>query len=461
MLPRCPALLLAAALLAGCAADQRAGPTARASSELLAPPAPAGFDPGPGGPAPRRAASNAEIARDFLELSFRLESGRALPVLTRFEGPVSVALTGAVPPGAGQELASLLARLRGEAGIDIWQEQRAQAAITVEFLPRQTMQALVPNAACFVVPGVSGWQAYRTARGSTATDWTHLTQRSRVSVFLPNDVARQEIRDCLHEEIAQALGPLNDLFRLSDSVFNDDNFHAVLTGYDMLMLRLTYAPELHSGMREAEVAAALPALLARLNPAGGRIAGPAAALPTPRNFQSALDAALSGGAASQSRRAAAREAVALATAAGWADARAGFAWFALGRLSATADPAAAREALLRAAAIYRGLPGADIQYAHAEMQLAALALSARQPAEALALASRALPPAIAAENAALAATLQLIRAEALAAQGQIAAAAAARLDSARWAGYGFGSQAAADRRAAEVAALAQGSAQLR
>ncbi len=461
MLPHRPALILAAAMLAGCAADLSGGPTARASSELLAPPAPAGFDPGPSGPAPRRAASNAEVARDFLELSFRLESGRALPVFTRFEGPVSVALTGAVPPGAGEELAGLLARLRGEAGIDIWQEQRAEAAITVEFLPRHTMQALVPNAACFVVPGVSGWQAYRAARGGGTTDWTRLTQRSRVSVFLPNDVARQEIRDCLHEEIAQALGPLNDLFRLSDSIFNDDNFHAVLTSYDMLMLRLTYAPELQSGMSEAEVAAVLPALLARINPAGGRVSQPAAALPTPRSFQSALDAALSGGAASESRRAAAREAVAIATAAGWADARAGFAWFALGRLSASADPATARAALLRAGEIYRGLPGATIQYAHVEMQLAALALASRQPAEALALADRALPHAIAAENSALAATLLLIRAEALAAQGQMAAAAAARLDSARWAGYGFGSQAAADRRAAEVAALAQAGARLR
>jgi len=32
----------------------------------------------------------------------------------------------------------------------------------------------------------------------------------------------QEVRDCLHEELAQALGPLNDLYRLPDSVFNDD-----------------------------------------------------------------------------------------------------------------------------------------------------------------------------------------------------------------------------------------------
>lgn len=454
-------LFFFAAALAGCAADLPGGTTARAASELLSPPLIAGFDPGPVGPPPRRAASNAEIARDFLELAFSLESGRRLPVLTRFEEPITLALAGAVPPGAGEEVAGLLARLRGEAGIAIWQEQRGAAAITVEFLPRHDMQALVPNAACFVVPGVSGWQDYRALRGSSATDWTLLATRSRVSVFLPSDVAPQEMRDCLHEEVAQALGPLNDLYRLTDSVFNDDNFQAVLTRTDMLVLRVYYAPELASGMTEAEVAARLPALLARLNPAGGRAAAPAPQIPTPRSFQTAIDAALAGGASTEVRRSAARNAVSIATAAGWNDARAGFAWFALGRLSAASDPAAAREALLMAAAIYRRLPGAAIHYAHVEMQLAVLALAARQPEEALALADRALGPAIAAENPALAATLHLIRAEAFAARGQMAAAAAARLDSARWAGYGFGSQAAADRRAAEVAALAQGASRLR
>jgi hypothetical protein len=83
-----------------------------------------------------------------------------------------------------------------------------------------------------------------------------------MAVFMPADVAPQEVRDCLHEEVAQAIGPLNDLYRLPDSVFNDDNFHTVLTGFDMLILRATYAPELRSGMTRAEVAAALPGILA-------------------------------------------------------------------------------------------------------------------------------------------------------------------------------------------------------
>ncbi|WP_372840168.1 DUF2927 domain-containing protein [Phaeovulum sp.] len=448
--------LFAALALTGCMAAPAGGPAARANADLQAPPGLASFDVGATLAPSARLPGNTELARDFLELTFQLESGRTLPRFTRFQEPITLTLAGAVPPNAGQEIAGLLAMLRSGAGIDIRQQGPGPAAIVVEFLPRREMQALVPNAACFVVPGVSSWQAYRAARGSTATDWAMLAGRSQVAVFLPSDVAPQEMRDCLHEEIAQALGPLNDLYRLTDSVFNDDNFVAVLSPRDLLMLRLTYAPELRNGMSEAEVAAALPAALARINPAGGSIATPAPATPTPRAFQAALDAALSSSAAPTRRLIAAQSAVEIATGEGWHDARAGFAWFALGRLSASTDPARARRALLQADAIYRALPGAAIHQAHVRMQLAALALSSQQPGEALLLADSALNAAIAAENPALVATLHLIRAEAYAALGNTAAAAAARLDSARWAGYGFGSQAAADRRAAEVAALATG-----
>ena len=63
------------------------------------------------------------------------------------------------------------------------------------------------------------------------------------------------MRDCLHEELAQALGPLNDLYHLPDSVFNDDNIHTVLTGFDMLILRAAYAPELRTGMTREQVEA--------------------------------------------------------------------------------------------------------------------------------------------------------------------------------------------------------------
>ncbi len=395
---------------------------------------------------------NAEMVQDFIDLSFSLETGRPVPVFTRFEGPIRVRMTGAAPPTAPRDLGRLLARLRSEAGLPISAARPDEPAeITVEFLPRRVMQRLVPRAACFVAPRVSSWEGYRRAARADL-DWTTLDTRDQAAIFVPNDTAPQEIRDCLHEELAQALGPLNDLYRLPDSVFNDDNIHTVLTGFDMLMLRATYAPELHSGMTPEAVGLRLPAILARLNPRGER--GPAPRPdPTPRAYVKAIETALGPGTSAAGRRDAAAAAVKIAESRSWSDARAGFAWLALGRLSLGRDRDTARLAFARAAEIYESRPELALQSAHADMQLAAFALAAGDADAALALTSRALPLAAQAENAALLASLLMVRAEALDLTGRPSEARAVRLDSLGWARYGFGPDAEVRARLLDIAAL--------
>ena len=88
------------------------------------------------------------------------------------------------------------------------------------------------------------------------------------------------------------------------------------------------------------------------------------------------------------------------------------------------------------------------------MQLAALALSDGRVQDAANLSDQALPLAVRAHNAALQASLQLIKAEALALMGRDTEAAALRLDSLDAARYGFGSDQAVQARQAEIASLA-------
>lgn len=452
---RALAALGLAATLAACAAPAAQVPPTRAAAESARMPLDA---PAPAATPRPSVLSNAALARDFRELSFALETGRALPVFTRFEGPVNMSLAGAVPATAPAELDRLTARLRAEAGIAIGTGLGGANRITLDFVPKRVLQAEVPGAACFVVPNVAGWDDYRARRRDRTTDWATQTVRRDATVFIPAEASPQELRDCLHEEVSQALGPLNDLYRLPDSIWNDDNFQAVLTRHDMLILRATYAPELHSGMTEAEVAARLPAVLARINPAGGAVT-PLPADPTPPRFSRAIDTAFGTGTPAR-RKAAAAQAVQIARAEGWSDSRTGFALFALGRLSLRDDPQGALSAFRTAGAIFRATPGAAVQAAHVDMQLAALALASGQPDTARALSERALPAARAAENAALSATLSMIRAEACEALGDSAGARAAWLDSQHWARYGFGSDAAVRARATEVAALAGAGAQV-
>jgi hypothetical protein len=400
------------------------------------------------------ARSNAAIAADFLDLSFAMESGRPIANMTRFEGPITIAVNGTPPPTLSADLDALIARLRAEARIDVRRAGPGDGdpSISIETLPRSRMQRVVPQAACFVVPRVSSWAEFRRARSSRDLDWTTLTTRDRVAVFIPSDVSPQEVRDCLHEEVAQALGPLNDLYRLPDSVFNDDNFHAVLTGFDMLILRTYYDAELSNGMTRAEVSARLPAILARLNP-GGRGGTGGTVRATSRTWITAMETALGPGTAEAARIQAAERAVTIARNAGWDDTRLGFSFFALGRLTLSRDADRSVQAFQTAAAIFERTAPGGVQSAHVDMQLAAFSLSAGRADEALRLTSRALPAATAAENAALLATLQMIRAEALDDVGRTAEARAVRLDSLGWGRYGFGSNAAVGARLSEVAAL--------
>ena len=398
--------------------------------------------------------SNREIARDFLDLSFQMESGRPLPIMTRFEGPISLRVTGKIPPSLEPDLNILLSRLRREANINITRVSPQKAAnITIELIPHNQLQRLVPNAACFVVPRISSWADYRRLRRSDVTRWATLQKREKLAVFIPGDVSPQELRDCLHEELAQALGPLNDLYRLPDSVFNDDNFHTILTGFDMLVLRTYYAPELQNGMTRSQTAAALPHILARLNPAGQRAATGPLPGPTPRVWINAIETALGRKSSATARRVAASRAVAIAQSAGWNDTRMGFSLYILGRLSLTSKPETALNSFLNSAAVYNNKSETRVQAAHLAMQLAAFALSAGDGETAVELVNANLPAMIESQNAALLSLMLMVKAEALDMMNHPEQAREVRLDSLGWARYGFGSDKVVRRRMAEISAL--------
>jgi hypothetical protein len=395
--------------------------------------------------------SNTDIAHDFIDLSMRLESGRNLTVLSRFEGPITVTVTGAPPPTLQPDLLRLLHRLRSEAGIDI-SLTGGPANITIQAVKRADIRRALPQAACFVVPNISTLDDYRPAKRSRLTAWSSLQTRRKVAIFVPNDSSPQELRDCLHEELSQALGPLNDLYRLPDSVFNDDNVHAVLTGFDMLILRTFYAPELQSGMSRRQVAARLPAILARLNPAGERIASrPLGA--TPRGWVRAMQAALGPAASRVQRRTAAEKALRIAETAGWTDHRRAFSHYALGRIVQNTDPVYAQNQFVAADAYYGRAPVTALHRAHAAAQLAAFAITQGRGNLALSLLRPHIAVAERHENAALLAQLMMLHAEALALSGRIAEGRQVRMDSLGWARYGYGADWAVRAKLREVSAL--------
>ena len=395
--------------------------------------------------------SNSEIFQDFLDLAFRLESGRSIPILTRFEGPITVRIEGTPSTQLVTDLRHLLQRLRDEAGLNIFLTGAENASITVQTVPPAKLQRAVPHAACFVVPRVTNWDGFQKARHTPTIDWTALQRRDQAAIFVPEDAAPQELRDCLHEELAQALGPLNDLYRLPDSVFNDDNMHAVLTSFDMLVLRIYYDRELRNGMTRGAVAARLPRILARLNPKGLQPSVPQNN--TSRDWIEAIETALSGSNSPLRRRNAAERAVNLAYSYNWTGTRLGFAHFVYGRLMVGYDSNLAHAAFEAAAREFRREPAASVHTAHVAVQLASYALARGDYFHTLTLAEQAIPIASKHENAALLSTLMMFKAEALEHIGRDEEAQAIRLDSMAWARYGFGSERNVRARMREVASL--------
>ena len=423
------------AVLSACTPVDRIELPTRIKVIEKAPPPPRSF--GTARPsAPAR--SNKNIAADFLSLHFALESGTELPVFTRFEGPATIRLTGTLPPSMQTDLSRLLSRLQREARIDIRQISEGQASITIETVSQKQIRRILPQAACFVVPNASSLEEYRRDRRERKSNWTGLRSRERIGIFIPHDASPQDVRDCLHEEVAQALGPLNDLYRLPDSVFNDDNFHTVLTGFDMLILRTAYSPELQSGMSREHVAAVLPGLLSRLNPQGDRIA-PQTVSETPRAWINAVQRALGPGSGSAKRVKSAQEAARIGKQHGWTDHRRAYPHYLLGRMGQFDDPEAAQRQFALALKYLDATPGTEVRRAHVTAQTAAHALAQGRGTEVLAELNTAIETMTRAENAALLATVLLLKSEALRQVGQTEKARAVRLDSIGWARYGFGS----------------------
>ncbi|WP_170366218.1 DUF2927 domain-containing protein [Ruegeria arenilitoris] len=423
-------------VLAGCSSVDRIElPDEIKVTEAAAPVSQAFGTPRPFPPA----RSNTNIAADFVDLHFSLESGTALPVFTRFEGPITVRLTGAPAPTMQSDLTRLLTRLQREARIDIRQVNDGPANITIEAVTQRQIQRLLPQAACFVVPNASSLEEYNRDKRKTKSSWRALRSRERLAIFIPNDVSPQEMRDCLHEELAQAIGPLNDMYRLPDSVFNDDNFHTVLTGFDMLILRATYVPELQTGMTREQVAQVIPGVIARLNPRGANL--PVQPISeTPREWIDAVQLAVGKGRASPRQMRAIDRAMRIGREQGWTDHRRAYPHYLKARLGEFGAPEEAQREYAIALQYLRATPGTELQRAHISVQTAAYALTQGRGPEALPDLDRAIATMTRAENASMLATLLLLKAEALKQAGKPEQARSVRLDSLGWARYGFGSE---------------------
>jgi hypothetical protein len=407
------------------------------------------------------ARANSDIARDILDLMFQLESGERVDRLLKYDRPVRVYLNSPSIATYQPEIDNLLSRLRREARIDIAQTaNRPEAQIFIEAVPRRSIQRAFPGAACFIIPGVRSWAEFRSPPPGANLRWSRQLALGPTTVFIPSDSTPQDTRDCLHEEIAQALGPANDLFRIHDSIFNDDNFHSVLTPFDMIVLRALYSDRLTNGMTRDEVAQRLPGILSAIN-AKGRNARAVPQSPDTKAWKRLIERALDRRNSRGQRRAAADRSIDMAGQMNPTDHRLGLAILTLGRIEARNNPERAADLFRSAQSQFDAQFGRDnIRSAHVAIHLSLDALRRGNPETAAAIARFYQPRAAKAENAVILSGLLAIEAEALRLAGNIEDARQKRITSLKWARYAFGDRQGVIARAqAEIADYAKGNAE--
>lgn len=192
------------------------------------------------------------IAKDFIQLLYYSEYGKQHKYLLKWDGPVTVGIQADELWRHEADIRTLLSHIREAApGLDVRLTRDDSTNITLRTAPYREMKSLAPTALCFFVPANLNWADYLEARHAGEVSWENDKGLSDVSIFIPAFTSPESVRTCILEEITQALGPGNDLFRLEDSIFNDDNAHEYPTSFDLLILKLLYSSELRPGERIA------------------------------------------------------------------------------------------------------------------------------------------------------------------------------------------------------------------
>lgn len=212
--------------------------------------------------------SNESLADLFVALTHDLEWGGRRKHLIRYEGPVSVGVSG---PGAGRYTGFIdrfLSELRVRAGVPI-ARGTAPHNLLISFVPGEVFRKRVPRHYCVVAPGSPDWDDFsRHPRRYGTRPFETMEAVEAMTVFIPDSAEPYLVRACLIEEIAQALGPANDFYALGSSIFNDDAAHVWPTRLDYLMLAVLYSPDMRTGLNRRESRDRALTVLDRLNPEG-------------------------------------------------------------------------------------------------------------------------------------------------------------------------------------------------
>lgn len=228
--------------------------------------------------------TTADLVANFLTIAFfdefaerggRLVAGGAENRLHRWETPVRVGLTfgRSVPDmqrNADREtIAGYVRRLSALTGLPMSMTDRNPTHSIFILNPEERavsaalIRAVAPETSAVAMRSVTVMRPDIYCTAFTFTRGRSAVIDRAVSVIRGELTPRLRTL-CIHEELAQSLGLINDSPRARPSIFNDNEEYALLTRQDELMLRILYDPRLRPGMTLAAARPVVEVIAAEL-----------------------------------------------------------------------------------------------------------------------------------------------------------------------------------------------------
>lgn len=213
--------------------------------------------------AERTTFTDAEIIDGFYRIVFGAEfhvSG-SVDRIRKYEKPVRVHVDSRAKPDRRKEVAEVVDDIRSKIRhLDIaMADSRKEANVTVtlvrdrdiektirQFYGREQAARIVKSLEPQCLSGFRKDELFRI-------------EHSDVIVVV--DAGEFIFRDCIYEELLQALGPINDDDDLPWTMFNDDVQMGFFGIYDQYLLNILYDPRIRAGMTKEQVKALLPQIL--------------------------------------------------------------------------------------------------------------------------------------------------------------------------------------------------------
>lgn len=229
--------------------------------------------------------SNSVLAENFERIAFNREYrrendqlvARTTPArLSRWEQPIKYSLRGEATTDADRaEYHDFIARLAELTGLEFVEEGEDGAPnLTILFLGAEERLAfkadLEEKGRARNMPLIIQWvdDVYHTCVGQVAFDDLESGQIVGAMIVIKGELEGVLRSSCIHEELTQTLGLMNDDPGVRPSIFNDDQEFALLTEHDEILLRILYDRRLRPGMQADEARPLLPEIIEEIRPGG-------------------------------------------------------------------------------------------------------------------------------------------------------------------------------------------------